>query len=164
MYELSSMHFFYIHFPLCAPVYNTFSLRKQYVHNLIFSVCCRGLKNVEGSKTQIGLQKQLYEQLEVSIFFYKKKKGAGSFFYTQYVAAQEKKTCTIAFSFVQIQRKLQLQVEEHSKYLEIMITKQSESLKKPGALRGCQDRSQPVSGNKRASDGRPICSDSEPRK
>uniref|UniRef100_A0A0E0K6S8 HTH myb-type domain-containing protein n=1 Tax=Oryza punctata TaxID=4537 RepID=A0A0E0K6S8_ORYPU len=51
----------------------------------------------EGLRVQIGLQKQLHEQLE-------------------------------------IQRKLQLQVEEHSKYLAMIIAKQSESLRQLGAL------------------------------
>jgi hypothetical protein len=46
----------------------------------------------------------------------------------------------IIFSFTQIQRKLQLQVEEHSKYLETVIAKQNESLKKLGALRGFRDQ------------------------
>ncbi|KAG0535438.1 hypothetical protein BDA96_04G366200 [Sorghum bicolor] len=63
----------------------------------------KGKGNVEGVMAQIGLQKQLHEQLE-------------------------------------IQRKLQLQVEEHSKYLETVIAKQKESLKKLGALRGFRDQ------------------------
>ncbi|KAG2654893.1 hypothetical protein PVAP13_1NG561100 [Panicum virgatum] len=41
---------------------------------------------------------------------------------------------------LEIQRKLQLQVEEHSRYLEVIIAKQNESLKKLGALPGFQDR------------------------
>ncbi|KAG2662490.1 hypothetical protein PVAP13_1KG540501 [Panicum virgatum] len=41
---------------------------------------------------------------------------------------------------LEIQRKLQLQVEGHSKYLEVIIAKQSESLKKLGAFPGFQDR------------------------
>ncbi|WVZ73173.1 hypothetical protein U9M48_021517 [Paspalum notatum var. saurae] len=63
----------------------------------------KGTGDVEGLMAQIGLQKQLHEQLE-------------------------------------IQRKLQMQVEEHSKYLEMIIVKQSESLKNLGALPGFQDR------------------------
>uniref|UniRef100_A0A0E0K6T0 HTH myb-type domain-containing protein n=1 Tax=Oryza punctata TaxID=4537 RepID=A0A0E0K6T0_ORYPU len=58
----------------------------------------RGMETTcEGLRVQIGLQKQLHEQLE-------------------------------------IQRKLQLQVEEHSKYLAMIIAKQSESLRQLGAL------------------------------
>ncbi|KAK3155621.1 hypothetical protein QOZ80_2BG0205580 [Eleusine coracana subsp. coracana] len=84
---------------------------------------CKGSNNVEGFRTQIGLQKQLYVQLE-------------------------------------IQRKLQLQVEEHSKYLEMIIAKQSESLKKLGALPGYQDRSQPVLDNNKAVEERTRSSNS----
>ncbi|KAM0925480.1 hypothetical protein ACQ4PT_004143 [Festuca glaucescens] len=63
-------------------------------------VCSQNSKAMEareGLRIQIGLQKQLHEQLE-------------------------------------IQRKLQLQVEEHSKYLERVIAKQGERLKLLGGL------------------------------
>lgn len=43
------------------------------------------------------------------------------------------------FPCTQIQRKLQLQVEEQSKYLEMIIAKQNESLKKLGAFPGFRD-------------------------
>ena len=88
---------------------------------------------------QISLQKQLHEQLEVCIFFK-----------NQMLIKNENGTPTrkrrhaaghaLIFSFTQIQRKLQLQVEEHSKYLEVIIAKQNESLKKLGAFPGFQDR------------------------
>ncbi|KAM0925473.1 hypothetical protein ACQ4PT_004141 [Festuca glaucescens] len=57
----------------------------------------KAMEACEGLRIQIGLQKQLHEQLE-------------------------------------IQRKLQLQVEEHSKYLERVIAKQGERLKLLGGL------------------------------
>ncbi|XP_062220915.1 protein PHOSPHATE STARVATION RESPONSE 2-like isoform X2 [Phragmites australis] len=83
----------------------------------------KGTGSIEGLRTQIGLQKQLHEQLE-------------------------------------IQRKLQLQVEEHSKYLEMIIAKQSESLKKLGALPGFRDQSQPVLGDSKACEERTVCTNS----
>ncbi|CAM0913365.1 unnamed protein product [Alopecurus aequalis] len=70
------------------------------VSSQVDEVCSQNLKHMEASeglRTQIGLQKQLHEQLE-------------------------------------IQRKLQLQVEENGKYLEMVITKQGESLKLLEAL------------------------------
>jgi len=79
-------------------------------------VCSQNLKAMEASeglRTQIGLQKQLHEQLE-------------------------------------IQRKLQLQVEEHSKYLEMVIAKQGESLKLLGALPRFQHASTTAVGHKEA--------------
>ncbi|KAF8690004.1 hypothetical protein HU200_041640 [Digitaria exilis] len=83
----------------------------------------KGTGNVEGLMAQIGLQKQLHEQLE-------------------------------------IQRKLQLQVEEHSKYLEIIIAKQSESLKKLGALPGFRDRFRQVFGDKKEGEEQTVCTHS----
>lgn len=80
----------------------------------------KGRGNVEGLMAQIGLQKQLHEQLE-------------------------------------IQRKLQLQVEEHSKYLEMIIAKQNESLKKLGALPGFQDRFRRALEDSEACGERTVC-------
>ncbi|OEL18490.1 Protein PHOSPHATE STARVATION RESPONSE 1, partial [Dichanthelium oligosanthes] len=51
---------------------------------------------------------------------------------------------------LEIQRKLQLQVEEHSKYLEMIIAKQNESLKRLGALPSFQDRSRRVLDDSKA--------------
>uniref|UniRef100_A0A0D9VMJ7 HTH myb-type domain-containing protein n=1 Tax=Leersia perrieri TaxID=77586 RepID=A0A0D9VMJ7_9ORYZ len=78
----------------------------------------RGMETCEGLRVQIGLQKQLHEQLEVPLFLF----GTG------------KKKEQGFVHLANIQRKLQLQVEEHSKYLAMMIAKQSESLKQLGAL------------------------------
>jgi hypothetical protein len=66
----------------------------------------------------------------------------------------------LIFSFTQIQRKLQLQVEEQSKYLEMIIVKQNESLKKLGALPGFQDRFLQVSDNKKEREEWTVCTHS----
>ncbi|PVH67169.1 hypothetical protein PAHAL_1G443900 [Panicum hallii] len=61
---------------------------------------------------------------------------------------------------LEIQRKLQLQVEEQSKYLEMIIVKQNESLKKLGALPGFQDRFLQVSDNKKEREEWTVCTHS----
>lgn len=87
----------------------------------------KGEGGVEGGLvSQIGLQKQLHEQLE-------------------------------------IQRRLQLQVEEHNKYLETVIAKQNESLKKLRALRGFRDRVRRVLQDSEAPGVRAHCAQAQQR-
>uniref|UniRef100_A0A0E0NMQ5 HTH myb-type domain-containing protein n=1 Tax=Oryza rufipogon TaxID=4529 RepID=A0A0E0NMQ5_ORYRU len=81
----------------------------------------------EGLRVQIGLQKQLHEQLE-------------------------------------IQRKLQLQVEEHSKYLAMIIEKQSESLRQLGALPRSLDAPTQVLDNRETCEGQTGDADSAEQK
>uniref|UniRef100_A0A0E0K6T2 MYB-CC type transcription factor LHEQLE-containing domain-containing protein n=1 Tax=Oryza punctata TaxID=4537 RepID=A0A0E0K6T2_ORYPU len=81
----------------------------------------------EGLRVQIGLQKQLHEQLE-------------------------------------IQRKLQLQVEEHSKYLAMIIAKQSESLRQLGALPRSLDAPTQVLDNRETCEGQAGDADSAEQK
>uniref|UniRef100_A0A0D9Z018 MYB-CC type transcription factor LHEQLE-containing domain-containing protein n=1 Tax=Oryza glumipatula TaxID=40148 RepID=A0A0D9Z018_9ORYZ len=88
----------------------------------------RGMETTcEGLKVQIGLQKQLHEQLE-------------------------------------IQRKLQLQVEEHSKYLAMIIEKQSESLRQLGALPRSLDAPTQVLDNRETCEGQTGDADSAEQK
>ncbi|KAL6912359.1 hypothetical protein ACP4OV_001164 [Aristida adscensionis] len=61
---------------------------------------------------------------------------------------------------LEIQRKLQLQVEEQSKYLEMIIDKQSESLKKLGALSGFREQPPQVMDGKRTCEDQSVCTDS----
>ncbi|RLN09171.1 hypothetical protein C2845_PM11G22140 [Panicum miliaceum] len=112
---------------------------------------CRGTGNVEGLMAQISLQKQLHEQLEMLV-----KKENGTPARKRSHAAGR----ALIFSFTQIQRKLQLQVEEQSKYLEMIIAKQNESLKKLGALRGFQDRFLQVLDNKKEREEWTVCTHS----
>lgn len=87
----------------------------------------KGEGGVEGGLvSQIGLQKQLHEQLE-------------------------------------IQRRLQLQVEAHNKYLETVIAKQNESLKKLRALRGFRDRVRRVLQDSEAPGVRAHCAQARQR-
>uniref|UniRef100_A0A0E0K6T3 MYB-CC type transcription factor LHEQLE-containing domain-containing protein n=1 Tax=Oryza punctata TaxID=4537 RepID=A0A0E0K6T3_ORYPU len=88
----------------------------------------RGMETTcEGLRVQIGLQKQLHEQLE-------------------------------------IQRKLQLQVEEHSKYLAMIIAKQSESLRQLGALPRSLDAPTQVLDNRETCEGQAGDADSAEQK
>ncbi|EEE58033.1 hypothetical protein OsJ_08851 [Oryza sativa Japonica Group] len=88
----------------------------------------RGMETTcEGLRVQIGLQKQLHEQLE-------------------------------------IQRKLQLQVEEHSKYLAMIIEKQSESLRQLGALPRSLDAPTQVLDNRETCEGQTGDADSAEQK
>jgi hypothetical protein len=98
----------------------------------------------EGLRTQIGLQKQLHDQLEVCTFYSELvREEVRAFTHFTNVGS-------LVFPSPQIQRKLQLQVEEHSKYLEKVIAKQGESLKLLGALPRFQLANTPAVGQKEA--------------
>lgn len=79
----------------------------------------------------------------------------------------EGKVCSLVhpltFPFTQIQRRLQLQVEEHNKCLETVIAKQNESLKKLRALRGFRDRVRRVLQDSEAPGVRAHCAQAQQR-
>ena len=126
---------------ICMPPVTYFSFVHKFqtsfcVYAVIQSCNCslytlyRKVEASEGLRTQIGLQKQLHEQLEVGML------------YPELVWMDTCELSSILLTWVgslvfpspQIQRKMQLQVEEHSKYLEMVIAKQGESLRLLGAL------------------------------